>query len=44
MEVTACDSRLAFVMLLYILTCVCDNSKMLSHISFKLGTHMYFDQ
>ena len=28
----------------YILTCVRDNSKMLSRISFQLGTHMYLGQ
>ena len=34
------------VMLLppYVLTCVHDNSKTLSQISFKLGTHMYLGQ
>ena len=28
----------------YVLTCVHDNSKTLSQISFKLGTHMYLGQ
>ena len=28
----------------YVLTCVRDNSKMISRISFKLGTHMYLCQ
>ena len=28
----------------YVLTCVRNNSKMLSRISFKLGTHMYLGQ
>ena len=29
---------------LYVWTCVRDNSRMLSRISFKLGTHMYLGQ